>query len=323
MTNNRIKRSLILIAFCLSIIACAGTPDVDQRPKLLITAEKSLELGVDNYNQNNFEKAEAHFSRALFLYRNIDNPNGIASSCLNIAKTKLSAGHVNDARAYAEQAQSIIQHEQLNEYSQRLTLIQTSIAIEDGNFTEAKHMLDNLLNKKPTSNGASIRTAALQNRTRVAFLMNAGDTGDWVKKYSNALNASGQGTIPNRARLLRFEVALNPDTTGKKLSKALSLYREAAHGPGIAATLSEWATYEESHGATKSAVNKLQRALFIRTNLHNRKNSQKVLRQLATSYSQLGETSKSKRASYWQKKLDNETFKEWDAIRFEFENYPR
>jgi hypothetical protein len=183
-------------------------------------------------------------------------------------------------------------------------------------------MLDNLLNKKPTSNGASIRTAALQNRTRVAFLMNTGDAGDWVKKYSNALNTSGQDTILNRARLLRFEAALNPGTTEKKLGKALSLYREAAHGPGIAATLSEWAAYDESHGATKNAVDKLNRALFIRTNLRDRKNSQKVLQQLANSYSQLGETNKSERANYWQKKLDSEIFEEWDTIRFEFENYP-
>ena len=108
-----------------------------------------------------------------------------------------------------------------------------------------------------------------------------------------------------------------------KLSKALSLYREAAHAPGIAATLSEWAAYDESDGATKNVLDKLHRALFIRTNLRDRKNSQEVLRQLATRYSHLGKTNKSERATYWQKKLDSETFEEWDAVKFEFENYPR
>lgn len=315
-------RLATLIASCLCIVACAGAPDVDPRPQLLISAEKSLELGVDNYNQNNFEKAEAHFNRALFLYRNIDNPNGIVSSCLNIAKTRLSAGHVNDANAYTEQARFIIQHEQLGEFTQRLTLIQTSIAIENGDYTEARQMLDNLLNKKTTLDKASIRTAALQNRTRVAFLSNADDAGDWVNKYRIALNTPGQDTKLNRGRLLRFEAALNPDSTEKKLSKALSLYRESAHGPGIAATLSEWALYDTSKGTFEKAVEKLQRALFIRSNLHDRRNSQRVLEQLAANYQGLGKTSNMKRASYWQKKLDNEAFEEWDAIRFEFENYP-
>jgi len=322
MTSSNKYRSIILIALCMSIIACAGTPGVDQRPKLLISAKTSLELGVENYNQNNFEKAEAHFDRALFLYRNIDNPNGIVTSCLNIAKTKLSAGHVNDARAYTEQAQIIIQQEKLNEYSQRLTLIQTSIAIENGDYTSARQMLDNLLNEKSTPDSVSIRTATLQNRTRVAFLTNDSDTGDWINKYSNALNNSEQNTALNRARLLRFEAALNPDTAEKKLGKALSHYRKTAHGPGIAATLSEWATYDATQGKTKNAVNKLQRALFIRTNLRDIKNSQKILEQLSSSYNQLGETSRSERASYWQKKLDSKFFEEWDAIRFEFEGYP-
>jgi tetratricopeptide (TPR) repeat protein len=322
MINPVKNRASIIFALCLSITACAGAPEIDQRPKLLISAEKSLSLGVSSYNENNFTKAEAHFDRALFLYRNIDNPNGITSSCLNIAKTKLSSGHVNEARAYAEQAQVIIQNEQLNEYNERLTLIQTSIAIEDGNFQKAKQMLDNLLSKSPTSNDASIRTAAVQNRTRVAFLTNADDTSDWVEEYRNALNKPAQNTALNQARLLRFQATLNPDSTGEKLSSALSLYRKAAHAPGIAATLFEWGTHDNATGATENAIDKLHRALFIRTNLQDRINSQKVLQQLAASYSQLGETSKSERANYWQKKLDSEIFGEWESIRFEFENYP-
>ena len=322
MINCRRNKSLILVALCFSVLACASSPDVEQRPKLLVSAEKSLEFGVDNYNQNNFEKAEAHFDRALFLYRNIDNPNGIISSCLNIAKTKLSAGHINDARDYAEQARVIIQQEQLNGYSQRLTLIRTSIAIEDGDYTDARQMLDNLLEKKSTPNNSSIRTAALQNRTRVAFLTNATDTADWVNKYRNTLDNPEQNTTLNRARLLRFEAALNPAAAEKKMGKALSHYRKAAHSPGIAVTLSEWAAYDTSQRKTKNAVNKLQRALFIRINLHDIKNSQKILGQLSSNYSQLGETSRSERANYWHKKLDSEFFEEWDTIRFEFESYP-
>lgn len=319
---HRPGQALIIIVFCLSAIACASSPDVDRRPKLLISAEKSLELGVSNYNENNFAKAEAHFDRALFLYRNIDNPTGIISSCLNIAKTKLSSGHVNTAKAYVEQAKIIIEREQINGFNSHLTVIESSIAIEDNQIDKARQILDKLLNKTPGD--APLRTAALQNRTRIAFLEN-NDTANWVKQYEDALNKPGQNSILNKARLLRFKAALetNMDSAVAKYTEALKLYRKAAHSPGIAATLTEWATPGLSGTDYQNATDKLERALFIRINLHDRGNSKKILALLARSYKKPGSTNQSERASYWQKKLDNETFEEWDMIRFEFENYPR
>ncbi len=316
---TRVQHAFIIAVFCLGAVACANAPEVDPRPKLLISAEKSLELGVDNYNQNNFSKAEAHFNRALFLYRNTDNPTGIISSCLNIAKTKLSSGQINSARNYTQQAKIVIEREQVNGFNDRLTLIESSIAIEDNQINEARQKLESLLNK--TSSNASIKTAALQNRTRIAFIENS-EIANWVKRYREALNRPGQDTKLNQARLLRFEAALNPDTAKEKLSGALSIYRETAHSPGIAATLFEWANHDNTNNDYPAAINKLQRALFIRVNLNDRKKSRKILQQLSTSYNQLGEADKSERANYWQKKLDNEFFEEWDAIRFEFENYP-
>lgn len=315
---------LVIAATSIGLLACASTPDIDTRPALILSAEKSLELGVSNYDENNFEKAEAHFDRALFLYRNIDNPEGIASSCLNIAKTKLSSGQVTEARAYTEQAQTIIQREQLKQFSDLLTLIQSSIAIENNNITEAKQFVDGLLEKTAASDNHAIRTAALQNRTRIAFLEN-GSTADWVKQYENALNEPGQNSILNKARLLRFKAELESEkaSASANYSEALNLYRKTANSPGIAATLTEWATLDISSADYQNATDKLERALFIRTNLHDRKNSREVLRQLSASYDKLDNTNKSQRANYWLEKLDNETFGEWDAVRFEFESYPR
>lgn len=321
---GRTSRAFIVAAISIYLIACASSPDIDTRPALMLSAEKSLELGVSNYDENNFTKAEAHFDRALFLYRNIDNPQGITSSCLNIAKTKLSSGQVNEARTYAKLAQNIIQHEQLKQFNNRLTLIQSSIAIEDGNTAEAKQQLDDLLNETQANSNHAIRTAALQNRTRIAFIENT-NTVDWVNQYKDALNKPGQNSTLNRARLLRFKAELTSEkeTASANLSEALKLYREAAHSPGIAATLTESATHDLSSTNYQNATNKLERALFIRANLHDRKNSQKVLKQLTTSYNQLGKTNKSERAGYWQRKLDKATFEDWDAIRFEFESYPK
>ena len=89
-------------------------------------------------------------------------------------------------------------------------------------------MLETLLSD--TSNSAPIKIAALQNRTRIAFTENS-DQKNWAAQYKEALNASGQNTTLNRARLLRFEAALD-------------LYRNAVHSPGIVAILTEWAIIE-------------------------------------------------------------------------------
>ena len=313
----------IITATSIGLAACAGSPDIDTRPALILSAEKSLELGVSNYDDNNFEKAEAHFNRALFLYRNIDNPEGIATSCLNIAKTKLSSGQINEARAYTRQASSIIQHEHLKHFKDRLALIQSSIAIEDSNINEAKQLIDDLLKKTETNSNPAILTAALQNRTRIAFLEN-NNADDWVKKYENAINKPGQDFPLNQARLLRFKAELNSEKelADKYLSDALTLYRKLAHSPGIAATLTEWAALDLTNVDQQSAANKLERALFIRTNLHDKNNSQQVLQQLAALYKNLGNPNKSDRASYWHKKIGSENFDEWDTIKFEFDNYP-
>ena len=70
---SRTAQSLVL-TFTVSVLqGCATSPGTDSRPELILSAEKSLELGVRNYDENNFSKAEAHFVRALFLYRNIDS----------------------------------------------------------------------------------------------------------------------------------------------------------------------------------------------------------------------------------------------------------
>jgi len=307
---------LLVIALCTGITACASSPEADQRPSLLITAERSLEFGVNSYNDNNYGKAEAHFDRALFLYRNSDNPTGILSSCINLSKTKLATGQLDSAAAYLKQAEAVAEREQIKTFDNHITVIESSIAIENNRLDAAKDLLNTLLETRPIN--ASIKTAALQNRTRIAFIENS-DQENWVAQYKEALNASEQNTTLNRARLLRFETALEPTTANEKLSTALNLYRSTAQSPGIAATLTEWAAIDTNQ---QSAANKLQRALFIRLNLRDKKNTQKILQHLTTSYKQLGEINKSERANYWQEKLNDEAFQEWDAIRFEFESYP-
>lgn len=313
-------RQFCITMLCIGTLACASTPVPDQRPQIMLSAEKSLELGVSNYLENNFGKAESHFNRALFLYRNIDNPDGIITSCLNLTKTKLSSGQTEAARVYLKMAQNTVQREQLTGYNDRLTLIQSSINIEEENYTEAQQHTDNLLSNAQTGIDDAIYTAVLQNQIRIAFLTNADDKSAWLTKYREALKKPGQNTPINHAHLLRFEAALNPDTAEEKFSSALSLYRNLAHSPGIATTLTEWAEHDISSNNPGNAIEKLQRALFIRANQQHKKASQNILRILAAHYKQPGDSSRTGRADYWLQQLKDPSFKQWDLIISEFEH---
>jgi tetratricopeptide (TPR) repeat protein len=309
------SRLFVTTILCSGIFACASTPEPDTRPALIISAEKSLELGVSNYTRNDFIKAQHHFERALFLYRNIDNPNGITSSYLNLAKTQLATGQTDAARDYTEKAQIVIMREQLRIFDHNLSLIKSSIAIEKEELSQAKQKLDKLLNSAINNN--AIKTAVLQNRTRIALAENDSNAQEWIKKYENSLSNNGQNSALNKARLLRFKALLKKEAATEKLHKALDLYREVAHSPGIAATLTEWAAVNTENKDYKNAVNKLQRALFIRSNLHDRKNTKKILQQLASNYNKLGEAKKENRTNYWLKKLENKNFSEWDAATYD------
>lgn len=307
-----------LLMFTL-LAACTSSPSVDQRSALIQTAEKSLALGVSNYNENNFRKADKHFERALFLFRNIDNPDGITVSYLNIAKSKLSSGQIQQAQLYVDKAQSMIDREHLDAYQYHLTLIKSSIAIELEEFKHAKRMLDSLLELDTTNNAPSLdsslmQIAALQNRTRIAISSHSEDANSWLNQYRSALNTHKLNNRSNRARLLRFEAKLNPGDSEHKLNTALSLYREEASSPGIAATLTEWAKYETSKSRHIEAINKLQRALFIRSNLQDRRNCHDILKQLAINYKQIGDTEKIKQTAFWLQAMETVHFNNWGEI---------
>ena len=123
--------------------------------------------------------------------------------------------------------------------------------------------------------------------------------------------------INGQARLARFKANLSDDSEKQNsyFGEALNIYRTQANRSGIAATLHEWADAQIQKKQTDDAIDKLQRALYIRQSLQDRKNSLKILGSLAR-------ISDNSIIREWVEKLQNKQFKQWDEFIAAFNRFP-
>ncbi|MDH3342946.1 MAG: hypothetical protein OEM07_04405, partial [Gammaproteobacteria bacterium] len=188
------------------------------------------------------------------------------------------------------------------------------IAIENKHLAQAKETLAPLLENN--SNNA-FTIAAIQNRTRIAHAEMSADKSEaiqWTNNFEQKLKATSNQL--QKARLARFKANLNDDseTQNKYFAEALNIYRSQTNRPGIAATLQEWADALIMQ-QPEVAADKLQRALYIRQSLQDRKNCLKIL----NSFSRISDSSKTKT---WTEKLQNQQFKQWDEFVAAFNQFP-
>ena len=198
LTQSIVKASSLLLAAIL-ITACASDPG-KQRPEVTENAYKNLSSGVSHYNKSKYVQAQSSFKSALNLFRSIDHREGIASSCLNIAKVHLEKHELFLAKDYLTIAESLITESNINSLNHHLAVTQSSLAIANEDFDNAKTILNPLI--KITQNNA-IKLAALQNRIRIAFAENDIDT---AKKLTGLFSASlsNHTDTTYQARLYRF-----------------------------------------------------------------------------------------------------------------------
>lgn len=307
-----IKRiSMIIIAAC-SIASCASQAPVPP-PELLAESDHLITQGVAQYNQANYEQAGTLFEQALYRYRSIDNPEGIASAYINLAKTETSQHHLAAAQHWLDKAQAVIKSEHMSQLTNRIAIVASSIAIENNDFATAKARLDPLLDTAATSNNAELLTAALQNRTRIAFAESE-QAAVWTTRFEKQATASGNHLAI--ARLNRFRAALATDSAQQNTyyTAALTSYRNLAYRPGLAATLSEWAEKDITIKNYEDAENKLARALLIRADLHDRYHCQQILKQLEVVYTATGNKLKLAQAAHWQALLVAADFADWPGM---------
>ena len=310
---KKIITGIAILAVALLGTGCVSGPD-EKQPEAIEAANNALSSGVSNYSKNKHELAITYFKNALRDFRSIDHQYGIASSCLNLSKTHLSIGNTEIAEAYLKQAQRTIEQENIKQLNDHVRIIESSIAIENNQLTHAKETLAPLLQNN--SNNA-FTLAAIQNRTRIAHAEdNKEDAEKWTNSFEQKIKSSA-GSQTHKARLARFKANLSDDaaTQNKYLSEALNIYRAQTNRPGIAATLQEWGDALIKQKQTEDAKDKLQRALYIRQSLQDRKNSLNILNSLAR-------ISSDSMTRAWMEKLQNKQFGQWDEFVAAFNRFP-
>jgi hypothetical protein len=232
------------------------------------------------------------------------------------------------AEQYLLKAGSIIEQASLNELKEHLSLLKSSLAIKNTLYDQALQELSPVL----TSNDAAIKLAALNNRTRIAFLTAATDRQSWLDLYrAEAGNNSDKKTEDiseqypsHQAVILRFEAELAEDIKTKDdlLQQSLVISRKLADRPAIAATLMQAAKNNVDEKNYVDAEDKYLRALFIRHQLGDVKSSRLILQQLQTLYDST-DNYRTKITAYWLEKIAENNLSDWSQLYEDFENYPK
>jgi len=310
----------IILSLSIIITACSGGPP--EKPPLdsITSPAKLLDRGVSAYNNNNYAKAIHNFEKALLQYRSIDNQPGIASSCLNLAKTYMATNNNQAAAEYLSKANTIIKQAQIDRLNEHLHLLNSSLAIKNALYENALQELDTVL----TSKNPKIKLAALKNRTNIAFLRNENDKIQWLEKYKTQQQNNPKNTRSHLARILRFEAELSDDQNRKKtlLADSLAISQQLANRTAIAATLTQWASVDINNKNYKQAENKILRALFIRHQLGDVKSSLTLLQLLQTVYSATN-NKKDTLTKDWVEKISNHELSDWENLFDDFDTYPR
>lgn len=319
MPSHHHSFNIIVSLFIAMLSACSGGPAEKPLSDSLTSPAKLLDQGIYHYNNNNYPNAIRDFEKALLQYRSIDNQPGIANSCLNLAKTYMAINNNQTATEYLNRASSVIEQAQLTQLDEHLHLLNSSLAINNELYDHALQELSTVL----TSNNTTIKLAALKNRTYIAYIRDNTDKRQLLEQYKKLQSSNPENTSSHLARILRFEAEATDDENKKikLLSQSLSISQNHAARTAIAATLTQWADIDIANERYDEAEDKSLRALFIRHQLGDVKNSIVLLKQLKAIYSST-DNKKAALTTDWIDKLSAHEFNDWESLYSDFETYP-
>lgn len=311
--------SLIISLSTAMLISCSGGPEEKPESDSFTSPARLLDQGIYDYNINNYPAAINNFEKALLQYRSIDNQKGIANSCLNLAKTFMAINNNQIAAEYLVKADYVIEQASLKELDEHLSLLKSSLAINNGLYDQALQELSAVLE----SSNTQIKLAALKNRTTVAFIQNDSDKQQWLEKYKTLQSNHPDDTESHAARILRFqaEASDDADKVTELLTQSLAISQNLAARTAIAATLTQWANFDRQEKRFDKAEDKYLRALLIRHQLGDVKNSLSIIRQLQIIYTETNKE-KARLADTWISKLSNNELGDWEQLYRDFDSYP-
>ena len=317
--HHYIFRLLVSLSATM-LIACSSGPAEKPVAESFSSPARLLDQGIYNYNNNNYADAIDKFEKALLQYRSIDNQPGIANSCLNLATAYMAINNNHIAAQYLVRADSIIKQSSLDGLNEHLSLLKSSLAINEGLYHHAVQELDEVLDSDDTT----IKLAALKNRTTIAFLRSDNDRIQWLEKYRVLQEQDPGNHLSHSARILRFEADASDDKEQRVslLANSLAISQALANRTAIAATLTQWASLDRDENRFQDAEDKYLRALFIRHQLGDVKSSLSILEQLLLVYTETDDE-KAVPTGDWINRLENNNLSSWDALILDLDNYPK
>jgi len=318
--NRYQKSSRLILCLLLSVFsACSSGPAEKPLPDSITSPANLLDQGVQNYRDNNYTRAIDDFEKALLQYRSIDDQKGIATSCLNLANSYMALNNNATAAAYLMRANIVIEQASLKELDDYLRLLYSSLTINNALYEEAQQEVVQVLD----SEDPGIQLAALQNRTKIAFAKNDNDKKLWLDKYRTLQQGHAEISASHQARILRFEAELADEESRKAdlLSASLVISRKLADRPAIAATLMQWAEMDIATVNLTDAEDKCLRALFIRHQLGDVKNTLLILEKLQAIYVTTN-NEKQQQAADWIARLSANDLADWQLLFADFDTYP-
>jgi hypothetical protein len=315
------NKHLALACVCLWLGACVSSPDAEVKSKNLQYAQHLQTVGVGKYRTFEYRLARYYFNKALQEFRLIDNNEGVTTSAINIARSVLADGDAASAHAWIQQAAALNAANNLHvqqDLAPYIQLINAEIDHTQGATDSALTLLAPLLDSSHTP----IQMSALKLRTKIAFEQVQARE-HWLQRYATVLGNHADAHS-HHARLARFQAALVTDAAQQAThyQRALDIYRELAHKPGIAATLAEWAASNLSVQRADIAEDQLVRALNIRLALKDAINCAALLQQMHRVYTAQDKHTQAQRTEFWRTQIATGNFDQWQAVMRDFEVFP-
>lgn len=272
---SRCRRTTFICIILLLCVACGSrTPQKLAEP--LQTAADYEVRAVNAHRAGEYALADRYFNVARELYLMLDRRHEHARTLVNLTQNALIINELSGANDYLIALDVQIRYAELLEYEPRLKLLQSEYLIRTDHYSEAVHILNELL--ADTMTPEHLRSPALINRAVAAFNLDAADARQWL---SRAEAAAEKSNPLQKARLLRLrgQLAQTHDAATAEgfFSEALRIYREARFPPGIAACLAELSGLEQARNNPAAAAALLQRALAIRLEMQDRHTTEKLL----------------------------------------------
>ncbi len=318
--------AIAALAASLVLAACVSDAPEEATQAPPHEGQQLLERGVRSYERRDYEAAATDFTQALAYFRSYDLADGVVRSRINLARIELDLGrpeaahdHLAAARANADRAQD-------GDWSARLDLLDSSVAIELGELERAvqhiePHLPDFGDDARVAGSAGTLSSEQLSfvaNRVAVAFERGDGDRRQWLARLRNALAAQDAASPLLEGRLERFRARLAADDGDERLAlerldQAVRHYQRARHRAGIAAALEQSAGIHANRGEHERARNHLDRALYLHLSVRNARATRANLdKRLAWIEPQ---SSRRMALRAWMERLTTPEGVDWSALR--------